>query len=104
MLMTDIMANVRDDEMFLKYIVFIQGLSSTIDKFETGKDITDLEEFRQFRKENLISIGDAQLVDMFFLDHCGTYWLSGYNYPNKNEMIMGLNVDNVGILTFDLTA
>lgn len=96
-------------DMLKKYVHFIEDLMilNSIFKINNFHKITDLEDFREFRKNNLITMKDAKLVDMYFYGKCGNYWLSAYDYPKENEEIykngcfVGESYD-VGILTFNI--
>ena len=83
-----------------KYIEYIN------EKLRNGvnlEDITSDDNFRSFRKENLISFRDAQEIDELFFSFSGTRWLSAYNYPkNKQKINTILEAVDVGILTFNI--
>jgi hypothetical protein len=83
-----------------KYIEYInEKLRNGIDL----KNITSNDNFRSFRKENLICFRDAQEIDELFFSFSGTCWLSAYNYPKERETINNTFIaKNVGILTFDI--
>ena len=96
-----------NNDMIIKYINFIEDLMVSNSIVDECKMITDLEEFRVFRKNNLITIGDARYVDMYFHSKSGNFWVSGYDYPEENQEL----IDNgsfvkvardVGILTFNM--
>lgn len=83
------------------YVEYIESLLQNGIKLE---EITSLEEFREFRKNNLISFGDAAIVDRIFFGFSGTRWTSAFNYPKENEIINEkLKAIDVGILTFNTT-
>lgn len=83
-----------------KYIEYIS------EKLRNGvnlEDITSDDNFRSFRKENLISFRDAQEIDELFFGFSGTLWLSAYKYPkNKQKINIIHEAINVGILTFNI--
>jgi hypothetical protein len=71
------------------------------------KNITKLDSFRDFRKQNLISFADAREVDNIIFGHSGSYWISAYSYPEEGQEIERDNIvigkaKNVGLLTFDI--
>lgn len=98
----------NDYDMFRTYVKYISELIvlHSIDSINTI-GVTDLEDFREFRMNNLITIKDAKLVDMYFNGKCGDFWLSAYDYPDENQEIysnqrfIGEACD-VGFLTFNI--
>lgn len=82
------------------YIDFIQNM---IDNGIDINDIVNQNEFRNFRSNNLITIRDAQMIDIMYFGHCGGYWLSAYNYPIEGEYIDNRGLaEDVGLLTFNI--
>ena len=83
-----------------KYIEYIN------EKLRNGvnlEDITSDDNFRSFRKENLISFREAQEIDELFFGFSGSLWLSAYNYPkNKQKINKIYETVDVGILTFNI--
>jgi hypothetical protein len=68
--------------------------------------IAYLDSFQRFRKNNLISFGEAAEVDAYFFGTSGNYWMSAFNYPKNNDILLIQNEEyiakNVGILTFKI--
>jgi len=94
-------------DMINKYVNFIEDLMVSNSIVDGCKMITDLEEFREFRKINLITIGDARYVDMYFHGKSGNFWVSAYDYPEENQELIDnrcfvKEARDVGILTFNI--
>jgi hypothetical protein len=94
-------------DMINKYVNFIEDLMVSNSIVDGCKMITDLEEFREFRKINLITIGDARYVDMYFHGKSGKFWVSAYDYPEENQELIDngcfvKEARDVGILTFNM--
>ena len=88
------------------YLSFVMNLLLQ-DEVQDMKNITKLDSFRDFRKQNLISFGNAREVDNIIFGHSGSYWISAYSYPEEAQEIERDNIvigkaKNVGLLTFDI--
>ena len=79
----------EDKNMVYKYIKFIMTIK---DKCPNIIHITQLQEFREFRKENPIIFCDSKKLDKKILGnrYGGSKWTSDYYYPS-----------GVGIFTFN---
>lgn len=90
---------------YLNFVRFLMG-----DGVEL-KNISQLESFQTFRKQNLINFEQAARVDKELFGHSGGYWTSAFGYPqegqdvyrntNEERTYVGKAV-NVGLLTFDI--
>jgi hypothetical protein len=49
--------------------IYIEYINSLLQNGIKLEEITSLEEFRDFRKNNLINFGDAASVDMYFFGY-----------------------------------
>ena len=88
------------------YLSFVMNLLLQ-NEVQDMKNITKLDSFRDFRKQNLISFGNAREVDNIIFGHSGSYWISAYSYPEEAQEIERDNIvigkaKNVGLLTFDI--
>ncbi len=88
----------RMDSLGRDYVTFIEIL---LENEYPLDEIFRTEEFKNFRATHLIDFNNASLVDLYFFDYCGGYWISAHmNYLNDNENY--LRSRNIGVLTFDL--
>ncbi len=85
------------DSLGREYVEFIES-------FEHNMPLDRIpftQEFKDFRKSHLIDFNNASIVDLYFFEYCGGYWISAYiDYLNDNENYS--NAKNLGILTFDI--
>jgi hypothetical protein len=87
---------IGENEMIKKYFDFISTLKN---KGKLISDISQLEVFQTFRKENAITFKDASLIDLHFTGYSGERWTSAFNYPKTSVFNIKYNC-KVGILTF----
>lgn len=87
--------------MYEKYVDFIDYLIN-----EEEMDVENIIEsdiFKDFRVNNLITFGDAALIDMKYVGTSGSFWRSAYNYPKESDIINdNYKAVNVGLLTFSI--
>jgi len=53
-------------------IIYLEYINDLLDKGINLKDITSSNEFKNFRRNNLISFKDAVFVDMYFFGFSGS--------------------------------
>jgi hypothetical protein len=92
----------------INYLDFIKNIFNENENININiKNISSLDSFKNFRKENLINFGEASQIDQFIFGHSGNYWLSAYSYPREGDEIIIGNIVigvaiNVGLLTFNI--
>ena len=90
--------------MFDKYVEFIDSLINN-ENYDI-LDIINSERFRNFRTNNLITFGEAAMIDEKYTGNYGHFWRSAYNYPIENQIINNSDSEfkavDVGLLTFNI--
>lgn len=92
---------LNEENIVAKYLNFVANLKNIGHSIE---EIKHLDDFKNFRSNNLINFSDAQEVDEILFGYSGSFWRSAYKYPRENDIFeISKKANNVGLLTFNIS-